>query len=192
MPDRSDDELVKEILRGNVDAAEILYQRYSHYIYKILYRKTAGRQQDAEDLTHDVWMKLTDALPAYTPQGKFQQWINAIIRTIHIDWERARARQLSFEDDENYEVTFAEIRDVGQPPELELEGSELQDLADEALAAMPDNAERRAFMLHDFEGYSHKEIANMLDISEIAAKMKAFRGRKRFRETFYHIARDYR
>ena len=67
MPNRSDDELVQAILKGDESAAEPLIDRYNRFVYKTM-RAKVGNAEDAEDLTQDVWTKVYNSGHSYNPR----------------------------------------------------------------------------------------------------------------------------
>jgi RNA polymerase sigma factor (sigma-70 family) len=191
MPNQNDDDLVRAILEGDMDAAEILFERYRPYIFRIMSNKTRGNPMKADDLTHDVLLKILDNLKTYTPQGKFQQWVNRIINNVYIDDFRCRGRFESTDALEP-EVTPRQIHGMPPPPALDmLMQDELRGFIDQAVNAIFPEDYKIAFTMRDFEKHSLAEIAEVFGITEKAAKMKAFRGRQQFREIIQRIAPDY-
>lgn len=197
MPDQSDDELIRAILRGDVFAGEILCNRYYHYVYNLMCKRT-GNPQNAEDLAQEVWMKVFAAIThqKYKPQGKFQQWLNQIISNVHIDWIRSESQfvPLAQDEDNGEEITFDDIRDASPLPEEEVLAGERRHLVKQTLeiASQSSDSEIKACLLHARDHYSYEEIQIQLKLkSSQAAKMKAFRGRHKIRALFQRLSIDY-
>jgi RNA polymerase sigma-70 factor (ECF subfamily) len=196
MLDWSDDELVSAISRGEVSAGEILYTRHGHYVYGTMYTRTA-HPQNAEDLAQEVWIKALRAIDSgtYQPRGKFREWLNMIIRSVHIDWIRRERRFVLLDQDEtDGEPLTARIPDAAPLPDEEILMGEQRDVVRQVLEIVGQSSdpEIKICLLHDRDGYSYEEIQAKFDLNTpLAAKMKAFRGRHKIREHFQKFSRDY-
>lgn len=73
----TDEELVSEIKRGSKAAMEILVRRYYGKIYSYCVRHV-GKITEAEDLTHDIFLKMMKSICQYKPRGGFSNWLMTI------------------------------------------------------------------------------------------------------------------
>ncbi len=143
-------------------------------VYRLAYRLT-GNQQDAEDLTQDVFIRVFKSLDGYTP-GTFEGWLHRITTNLFLDRMR-RASRIRFEglpDDAE--------RLPGRDPSPEV--AVLSDMFDpdveRALAALPPDF-RAAVVLCDVEQLSYEEIAATLGIKLGTVRSRISRGRAMLR-----------
>jgi RNA polymerase sigma-70 factor (ECF subfamily) len=166
-PYRSDDDLASAVRDGEGAALAALYRRYAHELMAVAYRLLLSRA-DAEDVLHDVFVGLPEALRRYEPRGALAGWLKRVtVRVALTRLRRARARR---------EVAL----DVAPP--VEGRSGEVNDtisLAD-AMAALPP-ALRAVVVLKEIEGYSHEEIAELLGISRGASEVRLHRAMRRLR-----------
>lgn len=80
-PRESDAHLVERVRGGSVDALGLLYERHADRIYRAAFRILLA-ESEAEDVLHDVFVGLPDALVRYTERGSFAAWLRAVaVRT---------------------------------------------------------------------------------------------------------------
>jgi len=73
----NDTDLVQECLAGNTKAFEALIDKYQKKIFNIVYRMT-GNDDDAEDITQSVFIKVYEKLSSFNPKYKFFSWLYRI------------------------------------------------------------------------------------------------------------------
>ena len=159
--------------------AEIV-EEHSARVYRLAYRLT-GDVHDAEDLTHDVFVRVFRSLDGYTP-GTFEGWLHRITTNLFLD--RARRKQrLRFDalTDE-----FAALLHSGSPsPEQVVLDHHLDADIQRALDALPPQF-RAAVVLCDIEGLTYEEVAEALDIKLGTVRSRIHRGRAQLRESLSH------
>jgi RNA polymerase sigma-70 factor (ECF subfamily) len=134
----------------------------------LAYRLT-GSRADAEDVLHDVFLGLPEALRRYEEQGSLTSWLKRV--TARVALTRVRSRERS------HEVTLAD----NLPTAASNATDRLADLvAGSAIDALPE-ALRVVFVLREIEGYSHAEIAGVLDITPNASEVRMHRAIKSLR-----------
>jgi RNA polymerase sigma-70 factor (ECF subfamily) len=143
-------------------------------VYRLAYRLT-GNQQDAEDLTQDVFIRVFRSLDGYTP-GTFEGWLHRITTNLFLDRMR-RASRIRFEglpDD-------AERLPGKDPsPEAALMADLFDPDVEKALAALPPDF-RAAVVLCDVEQLSYEEISATLGIKLGTVRSRISRGRAMLR-----------
>ncbi|WP_371417923.1 RNA polymerase sigma factor SigE [Janibacter hoylei] len=159
--------------------AEVVEQ-HGERVYRLAYRLT-GDVHDAEDLTHDVFVRVFRSLDGYTP-GTFEGWLHRITTNLFLD--RARRKQrLRFDalTDE-----FAALLQTGtaSPEQIYLE-HHLDGDIQRALDALPPQF-RAAVVLCDIEGLTYEEVAEALDIKLGTVRSRIHRGRAQLRESLSH------
>jgi RNA polymerase sigma-70 factor (ECF subfamily) len=154
---------------GDVRAFEELYRTHLPRVNSLVRRMTAGRE--ADELTQDVFVRVWQKLGSFRGDSSFTTWlhrlaVNVVIERFRTDQVR-RARMHDGEDIFEMLPAPAQTRDLGMDFEA-------------ALERLPDGA-REIFVLHDVEGYKHREIAAMLDISAGTSKAQLHRARMMLR-----------
>lgn len=93
-----EENIVKKARQGKPDAFGLLYDHYHSSIYRFVLLKV-GRREDAEDLTHQVFMNAWQNIGNYKSQGfPFSSWLYQIARNQVIDFYRTRKNDLKIED----------------------------------------------------------------------------------------------
>lgn len=168
----SDEALVKKALKRDPAAEYKLYRRYAskmlsvcrYYIKDIHY---------AEDVMVMGFTKAFDKLDRFRFEGSFEGWLRKIMVREALEFLRGR-QQLRFSELEEVEAHPATVE------ESEFDVERLQMLVD----ALPAGY-RTVLLLYAVEDYSHKEIAEMLHISESTSKSQLFKARKMLAEQFH-------
>ena len=139
-----------------------LYQAESARVYSLALRLTGSRQA-AEDVLHDVFLALGDALERYEERGQMAAWLRGVtVRTalMHLR-SRRRRREVALPDG------------IRSPGDVESAAAARLDLRS-AIDRLPDTL-RVVFVLKVIEGYSHDEIARSLGIRRGASEMRLSR-----------------
>ncbi|MEP6690753.1 MAG: sigma-70 family RNA polymerase sigma factor [Gemmatimonadaceae bacterium] len=168
--------LIQRARAGSPDALGELYALYAPRVMAVAFRLTAS-VHDAEDVLHDVFLGLPEALArSYEEGGRFDAWLRQLAARTALTRLRASGRRR--------EVAIAS--DVAAPaPGAERLGDRVA-LA-RALAQLPDSL-RTVFVLKSVEGYTHAEVAAMLGITEGASEVRLVRAVKRLRELLGGVA----
>jgi RNA polymerase sigma factor (sigma-70 family) len=150
-------------------------------VYRLAYRLT-GNQQDAEDLTQDVFVRVFRSLPTYRP-GSFEGWLHRITTNLFLDHVRRRARQRSYP----LEDWAADRLRGGIEPAQALHDAAFSHDVQVALDGLPPGY-RAAVVLCDVEGLSYEEIAEVLNVKLGTVRSRIHRGRGLMRSSLAHRA----
>lgn len=155
---------------GDVRAFERLYSAHLPRVHALVWRMTAGR--DSDELTQDVFVRLWQKLSSFRGESAFGTWLHRLAVNVVIERFRTDAtrRQRHYDGEEILEMLPALPRSGDLAMDLEV-----------ALTRLPDGA-REIFVLHDIEGYKHREIAALLDISAGTSKAQLHRARMMLRK----------
>ncbi len=161
-----EDELIKGCLRRDGSAQKQLYETYSSKMYGLCYRYVKD-PMEAEDILVISFMKVFDKIEQFKSEGSFEGWIRRIVINEALTCLR-RQRSMYLE---------AELESVDHDPNYKslsdhLEAEDLMHLINE----MP-TGYRIVFNMYAIDGYSHKEIAESLGISENTSKSQLSRAR---------------
>jgi RNA polymerase sigma-70 factor (ECF subfamily) len=155
----SDERLVERARRGDVDAFEQLYRLYAGRVYALCLRLAADPVV-ARELTQDTFVRAWRALPRFRADARVGTWLHRIAVNAMLErtrGDRRRTGRVSLAEDEDEPA--AALAGVVPAPDV----ATAIDL-EQAIAALPPGV-RRAFVLHDVEGYSHEEIATMTGLA---------------------------
>lgn len=168
----TDEALCARAGSGDVHAFELLYRAHAGRVLGVCVRMTDDREE-AEGLAQDVWVRVWERLGSFRGQSAFTTWLHSV--TVNLVVERRRKgmkRRLILERWMPEWMTRASTTTSGRE-----EGVDLR----RAVARLPEGA-RNVFLLHDVEGYKHREIAVQLGIAEGTVKAQLHRARRLLRE----------
>jgi len=147
---------------------------------------------DAEDLVQETTLKAFAAFDSFTEGTNLRAWLFRILTNSYINQYRKQQRQpLQTSADD---LSDGQLNDVGEHLGLRsAEAEALDQLADaeivDALAALPDDF-RMAVYLADIEGFSYKEIAEIMETPVGTVMSRLSRGRKQLRELLREYAAE--
>ncbi len=163
----ADQAVIDRVLAGDRNAFGTLIERYSDPLYRHAVGMT-GSPDVAEDILQVSFIKAYNHLSEV--RGRFDAWVFRIVANGCKDWlKNIRRTHLSYEEDDQasgYET-----------PEEELDRGELRSDLDRALSALPASL-REAFVMKHVEGRSYEEMAELLDTTVGALKMRVHRARE--------------
>jgi RNA polymerase sigma factor (sigma-70 family) len=173
-------DLVKQARKGDFAAYDELVKRYQQRIYATIYHMTANHE-DANDLAQESFIKAFQALPSFKGGSTFYTWLYriAVNKTINFLKQRKNRQHMSLNDlDFNAEHDpdlMALISD--KTPVREVGLTELQQKLNEALLKLSE-PHRMVVVLHDVQGVSHDEIAEMMDCNIGTVRSRLFYARQ--------------
>ena len=173
-------DLVKRARRGDLAAYDELVQRYQRRIYATIYHMTANHE-DANDLAQDSFIKAFQALKSFRGGSSFYTWIYriAVNKTINFLKQRKNKHHFSLNDlDFNTENNPDLVALIShKTPHREVGLSELQKKLNEALMKLSE-PHRMVVVLHDVQGQSHDEIAEIMDCNIGTVRSRLFYARQ--------------
>jgi RNA polymerase sigma factor (sigma-70 family) len=161
-----DKDLIQGCCRGERAAQQELYTRYSPRMFAICLRYSEDYHQ-AEDLLQEGFIKVFRHVSGFRSEGSFEGWLRRIFVNTAIEHHRRKHHLYPLVEVLNTEM---EIQDKGV-----LEQLAADDLMDMVNSLSP--GYRTVFNLYAVEGYNHKDIADMLGISEGTSKSQLARAR---------------
>lgn len=165
-------ELIKSSIRGDTDARRALYDRYVQYLSAVCSRYITGRD-DVKDILQEAFIKIFRSLDGFEwrGEGSLKSWMTRIVVNECLKFLRDNRKQNIF-------VTTAQLPDV---PDEDDDGVSVEYVPPETVHSMirelPDGY-RTVFNLFAIEGRSHREIAEMLGISEATSASQFHRAKK--------------
>ena len=165
-------DLVRRCQAGDSDAFEALYRQHSPRIYSLACRMT-GSRQEGEDLLQEIFLQVHRKLDSFRGDATLGTWLYRLAMNHCLDFVRSRQARMKA-------VTEALEEDGSREPAAPRETPVARLDLERAVQQLPDGY-RAAFVLHDIEGLDHKQIANMLGISEGTSRSQVFKARMKLR-----------
>ena len=165
-----DEMIVEACLAGDRKAFEVLVDRYEKKLYNASYR-IVGDAEDAMDATQSAFVKAYEKLHTFNPSYRFFPWMYRILinESLNIVSRRRRFEEL----DSNIEVP-------GRSPEQRFSDRELgRHLQAAMMDLKPD--QRVVVALRHYQGFTYKEIGQVLKLPEKTVKSRLFTARRQLR-----------
>jgi RNA polymerase sigma-70 factor (ECF subfamily) len=170
----SDAALVARARGGDGEAFGTLVQRHLRSAYAVALAQL-GEEADAQDAVQDAFVSALKRIEECRKPDQFGSWLMSIVRNRARDHRRYRQVRDALPLD-----AAGEVANRDSP----LHDAENAQLRQDLLGAMEGLTElqREVILLYDFEGWSHKEIGQKLDISDGSARVHLFNARRALRE----------
>ena len=160
--------IINGCLKGNRRDQELLYRRHAAKLYAVCLQY-AGNDEEARDILQEGFIKIFENLVRYKHEGSFEGWIRRII--VNTALEKYRTKHYLYRVDDIYQIPEPDA----EPDNEDYAGLEAIDLL-EIIRKLPPKY-RMVFNLFAIEGYSHREISRMINISEGTSKSNLSRAR---------------
>jgi len=160
--------IIKGCLSGDRRDQELLYRRHSAKLYGVCLQYS-GNDEEARDILQEGFIKIFENLRNYKHEGSFEGWIRRIVVNTALERFRSRHNLFRVDDIDNIQEPEAE------PDTEDYSGLQAVDLL-YIIRELPPKY-RMVFNLYAIEGYSHKEIGEMMNISEGTSKSNLSRAR---------------
>jgi RNA polymerase sigma factor (sigma-70 family) len=160
--------VINGCLKGNRRDQELLYRRHAPKLYAVCLQYS-GNDEEARDILQEGFIKIFENLIHYKHEGSFEGWVRKIIVNTALEKYRSKHNLYRVDDIDMIPEPDAE------PDNTDYAGLEAIDLL-EIIRELPPKY-RMVFNLYAIEGYSHKEISQMVKISEGTSKSNLSRAR---------------
>jgi RNA polymerase sigma-70 factor, ECF subfamily len=161
-------DVVRRAQQGDVRAFESLYRAHGPAAYALA-RRMLGDEREAREAVQDVFVRAWERLASFRGDSALATWLHRLAVNVVVERLRATRRDvLRFTDDD---------ADLAPAPRSDADAIDARLDLDAALATLPAGA-RTVFVLHDLEGYSHEEIAQMTGIAAGTARAQLWRARR--------------
>jgi RNA polymerase sigma-70 factor, ECF subfamily len=166
-------DLVARCQAGDVDAFAELYAQHSSRIFTLAARMS-GSPESAEDLLQEIFLQAYRKIGSFKGDSAIGTWLYRIAMNHCLDFVRSRQAKMDKATD-----ALDVVRPGGPAATTRQSPVERIDL-ERAVQQLPTGC-REVFVLHEIEGYEHKEIAAMLGIAEGTSKSQVFKARMKLR-----------
>ena len=171
-PTVSSGDLIARCQAGDVAAFETLYHQHAARLYSLACRM-AGSPEDGEDLLQEIFLQAYRKLAGFKGESTIGTWLYRLALNHCLDYVRSRQAKMNkltdtLDAESSFEPTARRETPIAR---LDLE---------RAVERLPEGC-REAFVLHDVEGFDHKEVADLLGIAEGTSKSQVFKARLKLR-----------
>lgn len=164
-------QLVKRCIKGDAHSQRTLYETFKVPMFRLCLRY-ADNRQTAEDILQDGFIMVFKDLKHYKGNGALGGWIRKVMINVALQHIRKRVKLFAVEELEAANQLTSEEETIYD----HLGAKELTSL----IQQLP-NGYRMVFNLYVVEGYAHKEIADLLNISESTSKSQLFKAKAQLR-----------
>ena len=189
---RSDAEIVRQVIGGEVHAFEHLLRRHEKRVLGIVKRHVPPGE--VEETAQEVFVRAYRALPGFKERGAFSQWLSAItVRTCHDFWrKRYRSREVPMstlsEGHRKWVKQVLSEHSAHESSEKEARAG-AKELLEQALSQLS-AGDRMVLELVYLEGYSGREAASLLGWSVANVKVRSFRARKKMEKLLRGVIQE--
>ena len=157
--------IIAQVCAGDTNAFEALVVAYQKQVYNLALR-TVGNEEDAADMTQEVFLRAYRALGTFRGESKFSVWLYRLTTNVCIDFLRSRRRHptvsLTASEDDDEQPQFDLPADESVGPEQQLTRSEMRRSVARGLDSLP-----------------YAEIGKVLHLEAGTVKSRLFRARRR-------------
>lgn len=161
-------DLVKRCQDGDTKAMEMVYIRYKAPLFNLAYRY-AKNHTSSKDLLQDIFINIFSHIDGLRTPEAFNRWLYRIAINSCISFVRQKGKAVEVSLDEIGNTLYSEEMDNPMRQPLE-----------EAVKILP-LKQKTVFLLHDVQGFTHTEIAQMTQLSEGTSKSQLFKARMKIR-----------
>jgi RNA polymerase sigma-70 factor (ECF subfamily) len=179
-----DGDLLAKAMAGDTTAFSDLMRIHQDEVYTLALRLVADREL-AADISQETFVRAWRALPGFRGDAKFSTWLHRI--TVNVAWSQRRKQRRHRADP--IDEAFVDPPSDSISPERAAESADIQGRLRTALRRLP-KPTRAVVILKDVYGWSHGEIAEHLDITVAAAKVRLHRGRKQLRTDLWSEVKE--
>lgn len=183
--DWADEEIVRRVLQGDLVLFELLMRRHNQRLYRAI-RSILRDDSESEDVMQEAYVRAYEHLAQFEGRAKFSTWLTRIAVNEALKRLAASGRCDSL-DEEQYEGedgTMPAFHSNSPTPEASASRSELRDLLEEAILALP-CAYRAVVVLRDVEEMSTEETAGVLSLTDANVKVRLHRAHELLRAELF-------
>lgn len=171
-------ELLAACRRNDRRAQRALFERYSPRLKAVAVRYVR-QAETAEDVLAEAWVKAFTKLGDYSGEGSFEGWLRRIVVNECLMYLRRKRLPVA-------ELSAAVVATEAVPARV-TRGLEAADVG-RLLATLPEGC-RRVFDLYELDGFKHREIAELLEVSINTSKSQLILAKRKLREAYAALSR---
>lgn len=160
--------LIDRARAGSTEAFEVLVVRYRDRVFRVALRMV-GDRASAEDVAQEALVAVWRGLPDFRGEAQFSTWLHQIV----LNSARNHVTRRRLTD----ELTGAELSDPAGQPNHVVESQHRDDALRTAISELPFD-QRAPLVMHQFEGFTYEQTAEVLQVSEATVRGRLFRARR--------------
>ena len=176
---KDDQDLIQNILSGQLPAFEQLVEKYQNMVFTLAFR-VLQNHEDAEEVAQDVFVKVFNSLKNFQQKSNFKTWLYRIVYNESINRLRSRKKRVPLVD-LNEETTLH----LFDPGSINDSNDEIQ-FIQKAIQNLPET-ERIILSLYYYEDMPVKEIAKITELTETNVKTRLFRSRQKLYDDLIEV-----
>ena len=180
---QTDHDLMEAVARGNLASMSEIYERRHRALYRFFYRLT-GRPATAEDLVHEVFLRMIRYRHTYQSGDGFEAWMYRIARNAFAD--QAKKHRLESQPEEGH---FEVIAGGGISAFDRLAKEQDLVLLRRALGELPED-KRELIVLSRFQGLTYEQIGRIVGCETGTVKVRVFRAMKERGKIFSELQKE--
>ncbi len=165
-------DLIARVIAGDAVAEREFYDAHDDRIYRLAYRMTGDAMQ-AEDLTQETFVRAFGRMSGFRGEAMPSTWLHAVAVSVILNAQRKEKRRRQWEQPG---MEFERLESGSSPSDTALKVR-----LGRAIDRLPE-ALRLVFVMHDVEGFLHREIADILAVPEGTSKTRLARARELLRQ----------
>jgi RNA polymerase sigma-70 factor (ECF subfamily) len=173
----TDEQLMRSVAEGNLDAFSEIVLRYQQMAWKTAYR-FLGNSMEAEDVAQEAFLKMLEAAPRYRATASFCTYLYTIIYRLCADRKKRRSPAYTDTMPDTPASVPGAIEDIV--------ARECEEEVQKALNSLPFN-QKTAMVLKHFEGLSYAEIAELMGITLKSVEMLIRRAKEKLQSQLAHL-----
>ena len=167
---KSDEELMLNVQKGDMAAFEALYDRYQKRLFHFILRFVRERVL-AEDILQETFLRLLKGKRRFRKDSRFSTYLFTIGRNLCLDTLKSWEKRHVFTSQEN---NIERTTDKSKGPDKLLEETEMGKIIQNAIQSLPPD-QREVLILSKYSGLSYDGIARIVESTPAAVKQKAYR-----------------
>ena len=164
---------------------EAVYYKYHRQVYRWCLR-VVRNPEDAEDAAQDAFVHLVRKIHTFRGEADFSTWLyRVVMNTVFMRLRRKRLALLSLDEVMAFGESSASPRDFLPVTDMTMRGAAARIDLERAIDQLPEGF-RESVLLHDFEEYTHEEIAGLRSWTAGTSKSQLHKARLRLRKLLHH------
>jgi len=168
--DKDNEKLLRDFQNDNLEAFETLFHRYKDQTYNFAY-KMLSNKESAGDITQEVFIKLFNSKRNPAKINNLKNWLFILTRNLCLNRIRDTKKEISLDS-------------IADEKSIENKSTNLQVLRLQKAFNQLEPDLKEALVLREYQGFSYKEIAEILCLTVPAVKSLLFRARLRLKEVY--------
>ncbi len=188
-----DKDLQKELKSGNPTAFKRFVEHYQNKVINTCYGFVHNKE-DAEDIAQEVFLEVYQSIAGFREEAKLSTWIHRISVTKSLDFIRKKKRKKRFGSIRSLLGLERQAEQIQAPPttnpEKTLEQQERVRILQQAVDSLAEN-QRIAISLNKYEGFSYKEVADIMETSVSSVESLIHRAKKNLQKKLYQYYEEH-